>query len=177
MGLKDHLETFFCDIIDLKQRKINFYREWANKCDDTVGRDVMKAIEDAEEKDLERLRSAQEEFARTNQASTVCRYIPERVSIADVLINRAVEVYKNSKNSVCSSIRIPFEVGLDLEEKAIALFRKYSELAETPEEKEFFEAFIAEEKEHIRLLNDIKYYYEDPQGWFMEKGRGGLDGA
>ncbi|MCX7822397.1 MAG: hypothetical protein N2260_03000 [Syntrophobacterales bacterium] len=176
MDLKDHLETFFCDILDLKEKKINFYEEWAKKCDDSIGRDVMKAMEDAERRGLEHLKTLHAEFSKTGQWSEVCRYLPERVPVADVVISKAIETYKKSKDNLCST-KIPLEVGLELEEKAIAIFQKYLNMVNTEEEKKFFGAFIAEEKEHLRILNDIKYYYEDPQGWFMEKGRGGLDGA
>jgi hypothetical protein len=36
---------------------------------------------------------------------------------------------------------------------------------------------IKEEKEHFVLLADLKFYYTDPENWFMEKSRARLDGA
>lgn len=177
MSFKDHVETFFCDILDLKEKKVNFYREWERKCDDSIGREAMKVIGDAEEKDLERLKTAREEFARTGQWSAVCKYIPERASVFDVIISRVMKSRKDPREDACFSVRIPFDVGLELEERALALFRKYLDMAQTKDERDFLESFISEEMEHLRMLGDLKYYYEDPQGWLMEKGKGGLDGA
>jgi len=36
---------------------------------------------------------------------------------------------------------------------------------------------VEEEREHRKILENLKYYYTDPEGWLMEKGRAGLDGA
>lgn len=178
MDGKDQIETFFCDILDLKEKKVSLYADWADKCDDSVGRDALILLRDAEKRDIERLQAAREELARTNQWSAACRYIPERVSIADAVLSKARAVRKTStKDKACDSATIPFAVGIELEEKAIGIFRKYLDVAQSDDEKRFVESFIEEEKEHFRLLADLKYYYEDPEGWLMEKGRGGLDGA
>jgi hypothetical protein len=36
---------------------------------------------------------------------------------------------------------------------------------------------ITDEREHYRTLADLKFYYTDPEAWFMEKSRVRLDGA
>ncbi|MEJ5301109.1 MAG: hypothetical protein WHS38_09000 [Thermodesulforhabdaceae bacterium] len=177
MSLKQHLESFFCDILELKEKKAKFYEDWAKKCDDSVGRDILEVLKEAEIRDIERLKSAQEELSKTNQWSSACRYIPERVSIADAILQKVRQHHKKAGNIECGSVKLPLDTGRELEEKAIALFKKQLEIAQDEDEKNFIEAFIAEEKEHLRLLADLKFYYEDPQGWLMEKGRGGLDGA
>jgi len=177
MSAKEQIESFFCEVLELKEQKAKFYGEWAQKCDDSVGRDILIAIQDAESRDVERLKTAQEEWSKTNEWSSVCRYVPERTSIADVVLQKVRESHKNASKAGCGSVKFPLDVARELEEKAITLFRKQLENANSEDEKSFIEAFISEEKEHLRLLADLKYYYEDPQGWFMEKGRGGLDGA
>ncbi|MGC8719908.1 MAG: hypothetical protein ACP5TY_07855 [Thermodesulforhabdaceae bacterium] len=177
MDRKDLIETFFCDILDLKEKKAHLYAEWADKCYDSIGREALVMLRDAEKRDLERLQAAREELAKTNRWSDACRYIPERVPIADAVLSKAVRAYKESKGKHCGSVKIPFEVGMELEDKSIGLFRKFMETAQSDEEKKFIESFIAEEKEHFRTLADLKYFYEDPEGWFMEKGRQVLDGA
>jgi hypothetical protein len=46
-----------------------------------------------------------------------------------------------------------------------------------PEEREFLNHLIAEERSHYIMLADLKFYYIDPEHWFMEKGKTDLDGA
>ena len=46
-----------------------------------------------------------------------------------------------------------------------------------PLERKFSELMAEEERTHLSLLSDMKMYYEDPESWFMEKERSGLDGA
>lgn len=66
---------------------------------------------------------------------------------------------------------------MQLEDAGIQFFEKQLQKAGEPEEKEFLSRLIAEEREHYILLADLKFYYVDPEHWFMEKSKARLDGA
>ena len=68
-------------------------------------------------------------------------------------------------------------VGIDFESASLNYYRDQLALAEDAVEKEFLETMAAEERGHLNLLTDMRAYYLDPEGWLMEKGRAGLDGA
>ena len=69
------------------------------------------------------------------------------------------------------------DIGIEFESAAIEYYENHLMKAEEPLERKFIEHLIEEEREHRRILEDLKYYYTDPEGWLMEKSRSGLDGA
>jgi len=69
------------------------------------------------------------------------------------------------------------DVGIDLEQRAVAFYEEHLTKATDPLEREFTERMIAEERSHHGALSDMKLYLADPTAWFLERERGGLDGA
>jgi len=69
------------------------------------------------------------------------------------------------------------DIGLDLESASIKFYQEHRAKAADPIEAAFLDQMILEEKGHWKTLNDTRYYLTDPQGWFMEKERAGLDGV
>jgi len=80
---------------------------------------------------------------------------------------------------------LPSETGLLLENEAIDFFDKHLAGATDPTEREFLERMVAEEKQHLWLLADLKFYYEDTEklvprkgppdpGWARERGHSSL---
>ncbi len=171
-----HLAQLLCDLREIKEKKITLYREASEQCGDTVGRDVFLLLTDAEARSIEAIKAGEEILSRRADRQALCAYIPERVSLGEALLKKVRQALRPSAE-ICSTVRVPVETGIQLEEEAIALLRRSLGEAKEEEEKRFIEAFIEEEKEHLRLLSDVKFYYEDPEAWLMEKGRAGLDGA
>lgn len=68
-------------------------------------------------------------------------------------------------------------VGIDFEAKSVAFYREHLEGATDELEREFTAAMVAEEENHHELLADMNLYLTDPDAWFRENERGGLDGA
>jgi rubrerythrin len=68
------------------------------------------------------------------------------------------------------------DVGLDFELASINFYRDHRAKAVDPLEAAFLDQMIIEEKGHWQALKDTRYYLTDPEGWFMEKERAGLDG-
>ena len=69
------------------------------------------------------------------------------------------------------------DIGLDLESASIKFYQENRARATDPIESAFLDQMILEEKGHFKALNDTRYFLTDPQGWFMEKERAGLDGV
>jgi rubrerythrin len=68
------------------------------------------------------------------------------------------------------------DIGLDFELASIKFYRDYRTRTIDPLEAAFLDQMILEEKGHWKALKDTRYYLTDPEGWFMEKERAGLDG-
>ena len=82
-----------------------------------------------------------------------------------------------SKIEAGSSELEALDVGIEFESAAIKYYEDHLKRAEKPLECKFVEHLVEEEREHRKILENLKYYYTDPEGWLMEKGRAGLDGA
>ena len=67
--------------------------------------------------------------------------------------------------------------GLRMEDASIEFYTKHLEHSIDPLEREFLTRLIEEEREHHKALADLRFYYVDPEHWFMEKSHSGLDGA
>lgn len=68
------------------------------------------------------------------------------------------------------------DCGLDLEWASVTFYQDQRARATDPLEAAFLDQMILEEKEHWKALKDTRYYLTDPEGWFIEKERAGLDG-
>ena len=68
-------------------------------------------------------------------------------------------------------------VGIDFESAAVKFYEDHAASAGDPLERKFSELMPRKSGPICLLLSDMKMYYEDPESWFMEKERSGLDGA
>jgi rubrerythrin len=69
------------------------------------------------------------------------------------------------------------DIGLDFELASVQFYQEHRTRTTDPQEAAFLDQMILEEKGHWKALKDTRYYLTDPEGWFMEKERAGLDGA
>ena len=69
------------------------------------------------------------------------------------------------------------DIGLDLESASVKFYQEHRTRTTDPIEAAFLDQMILEENGHWRSLKDTRYYLTDPEGWFIEKERAGLDGA
>ncbi len=175
MSLKGSVENLFCEAIEIKEKKIKLYDDLKDKCDDEVGKEVFDILKDLEAKSLESLKKAYEEMKKGKDWVGLCSYIPEKAVLGEMIISKVVKSAKGKTS--CSKSFEPFDVAISMEDQAIALFKRFFDMAESEEEKRFLGYHLEEEREHRKLLEDLRYYYRDPQGWFMEKGKAVLDGA
>jgi rubrerythrin len=92
------------------------------------------------------------------------------------LMRAAVRKFGRQAPTTASDVKA-LQLGIDME---AASMQFYSQLRQTYHNrlvKTFIAQLISEEITHYRTLTDMKFYLEDPAGWFQEHERGGLDGA
>ena len=68
------------------------------------------------------------------------------------------------------------DIGIDFELKSIKYYEEHLTKASGPHERDFLNRMIIEERSHYDALVDMKLYLVDPDSWFREKERSGLDG-
>ncbi len=67
--------------------------------------------------------------------------------------------------------------GIEFETKGSRFYAELSDACDNPQEQRFFRFLSQIEREHVLSIQDSLFYLEDPEGWFEEKGRSGLDGG
>lgn len=68
-------------------------------------------------------------------------------------------------------------VGIDMEQGSINFYSEQQEKATDVLEKEFAMQMIAEERAHLRTLEDLRLFLTDPEAWYIETEHHVLDGA
>jgi rubrerythrin len=69
------------------------------------------------------------------------------------------------------------KTAMDMENKTYDYYREQSQVATYDGERDFYEALMAQEREHYLVLVDYYEYLKDPAGWFVQKEHPSLDGG
>lgn len=170
------LRNAMCAAVDMKERMKQLYAEAAGKCSDELGSETFRSLEKMEGDHLERLRQIYTDLMKGKADIDSCRFYDFQTIDRSAVIKRIARERK-FVSKACLDDVAAVEGGLALENKSIEFFLGLLKTASTPVEREFLNHMIAEERSHYILLADLKFYYIDPEHWFMEKNRTGLDGA
>jgi rubrerythrin len=162
--------------LTMEKKGISFYEKALSTCKNDVGREIYKMLKDDESVHIERIMkifSSLEEGSEWKEEWSSMKL--SHGDLNEMFIDLAK---KHSKNITVDDTDIEaLNVGIDFELKSVDFYKQHLEEAEDSEEREFLKLMIGEEKSHYNLLEDMRYYLTDPESWFMEKERGGLDGA
>lgn len=173
---RDEAFEMFCTAIEMKEKKRALYEDAMSTCPDQVGIETFRMLRDSEAEHLKQIHETYEEIKKGKVWADACKYHPiEDEDKKAILTKIAAEHGKMPK--ACLDDVVAIETGMQLENSSIGFFQKQMESSKDPMEREFIDRLLAEEREHYILLADLKFYYVDPQGWFMEKSRSRLDGA
>ncbi len=162
--------------LTMEEKGKRFYEKAVRECPDKLGREIFKFLRDEEVKHYEKIKEIYSGLEAGQKWNEEWLHFPEpRKNIKKIFRELARKYATEIKAGV--SEREALDVGIEFESAAIKYYEKHLEQTETSLERKFIERLIGEEREHRRILEDLKYYYDDPHGWLMEKGRTGLDGA
>lgn len=173
---KDKTLELFCTVIALKEKKRALYKAAAQNCPDPVGVETFSMLKTAEEEHLRRTSAIYEEVKKGKVPADACRLHEFGVEDKKALLKRIAKAHRKVPKA-CHDEVAAIETGLALENEAITFFTKRLEVATDPSERAFLTRLIAGDKEHHTLLADLKFYYTDPESWFLEKGKQVLDGS
>lgn len=175
-GNSSGLMEAMCAAVEIKEKMKSLYEEAAGRCSDKVGSETFRMLRETEEKHLNHLREIYAELAKENGSLDSCRFYDfKTLSRAEIMKQIGRERKLIAK--ACLDDVAAVNSGMELENKSIEFFEERLRQASNPVEREFLNRMISEERSHYILLADVKFYYLDPEHWFMEKSRAELDGA
>lgn len=170
------LVNLLCKALELKEKKEKLYQEAMASCEDAVGRETFRILYEAEQEHEKALSRINEELQAGKDWTAACRFEPSEQNLFQRLAQK-IFLDKDKLPEACTDEIKALDAGIQLEEACIRLFEEEMQHLTDPSQKQFLGRLSAEEREHRRLLQDLRFYYTDPQGWFMEKSRARLDGA
>ena len=173
---QDKTVDILCSAIALKERKKSLYDEAMKSCPDAVGVETFRMLKAAEEGHIERIKEVYEEAKKGKVTADTCK-LYEFESASKKTFLRRIADERGRIRKACLDDVAAIETGLELENASIEFFAKHYASATDAVERDFLERMIGEEREHHALLADLKFYYEDTENWFLEKGHQVLDGG
>lgn len=166
----------FCTALEIKEKKRDHYQQAMSGCPDAVGRETFRMLLGAEQEHHDNIRKIYEDIKQGEQWPDACRLGDDTVEeIRSVFTRIASDSVKTAE--ACVSDASAVESAMELEQASIRFFESRLGQLSGPREREFVEQVLADDRGHYALLADLKFYYDDPQAWFMEKSGAGLDGA
>ncbi|MDY6850502.1 MAG: ferritin family protein [Thermodesulfobacteriota bacterium] len=161
--------------LEMEEKGKAYYEKAAQTCRNELGREVFQLLKDYEEKHIERINEIYSSLKSGGSWSEdlILFEVPQNFKAAfRSLVPKQGERVKADTGDVEA-----LEIGIEFESASVKFYEDHLDQAVNKLEKKFTELMAAEEREHLRILSDMRFYYTDPEGWFMEKERAGLDGA
>ncbi len=162
--------------LEMEEKGKAFYAKALAECKNALGRDIFSKLKADEDVHIERIReiynSLTEGGGWTDSWKSRNVEDPGLKEIFQRLAKKHGEKVDMSTDDLDA-----LQIGMEFEQKAVAFYEKHFNASSDELEKEFARRMIEEERGHYAALADMKFYIENPEAWFEEKGRSMLDGA
>jgi rubrerythrin len=176
MEKQDKILEMFCSALELKEKKKALYADAMKACSNPVGVETFKMLLDAETQHMNEIQKVYETLKKGKVSPDACRLNSVKSADINALI-REITSETPGMPKACIDDVAAIDGGLRMEEAGMQFYRKQLEHTVDPLEREFLNRIIEQEREHHKVLADLRFYYVDPANWFMEKSHSGLDGA
>ena len=151
-----------------------FYLKASRESSNEMGRKLLESL--AGEEDLHRQKFEEiYQALRDKKGWPVTDFKPDggkglRTIFATANEERASEV--KAQATELDSVK----TAMDMENKTYDYYKDQSQTATYDGERDFYQALMAQEREHYLVLLDYYEYLKDPAGWFVQKEHPSLDG-
>lgn len=160
--------------LQLEMDGMAFYKKMAAESKNQLAKEMFAYLADAEVTHMDRIKQISGSLKTTGSWCKTSDY-KVHAGIKEIF-NTLARKGKDKLEPDATDIQA-LEVGLDLEVKSIDFYKEQLTASSDVNEKAFYAGLIEEENMHYRTLKDMKFYLEDPDAWFAEHEKHGLDGA
>jgi rubrerythrin len=173
---RDRFTQMLCTAQEMEEKGRAFYEKALATCENPLGKEIFRLLIDDEKVHLERIRQISDSLTKVQGWSEDWKKL--QCPYQDLgKVFRDLAARQNKAELANSSDLEALKLAQDFELRSVELYENQLPRATDPLEKAFLVQMIVEEKAHYRALQDTTYYLSDPEGWFMEKERAGLEGA
>ncbi|HID97548.1 MAG TPA: hypothetical protein EYP57_05095 [Thermodesulfobacteriaceae bacterium] len=170
------LMNMLCVALEFESKEKAFYEKAVRTCPGKLGKEVFQMLLDEETDHEKGIRDIYESMKSGQAWPESCSLFDRELMDARAAFQKAAEKHRSEVQSDVGFSEA-LQISIDFERESVKFYEEKRKTAGDPLEKKFLERMIKEEKGHHLLLLDMQYYFDDPQGYFMEKEHRGLDGA
>ncbi|RQD56221.1 MAG: hypothetical protein D5R98_10225 [Desulfonatronovibrio sp. MSAO_Bac4] len=170
----ENFKKWVCKAIEMEEKGKKFYEKAAADCDQGLGKEIFSMLRDDELKHIERIKEIEKALNQNQGLANACALPDDHQDPGNIFRKIAA---RSQVHKACPSTVKALKTGIDFELALVKFYEDALEKAQDNLEKQFLKHMVAEEKGHYDLLEDLSFYYEDPEGWAIEQDKAGLDGA
>ncbi len=162
--------------LEKEEKGRQFYQEAAAKCASEVGKEMFRSLMADEGVHIKRIKEIFTALQKGSGWDSGWRKLQvENEDLRQLIKDRITKL--GPKVTAGTGDLDAVKIALEMEQGAINFYEDQLTKATDPLEKEFIVKMISEERTHFAALGDVKMYLENPESWYAEKERAGLDGA
>lgn len=176
VAASDRSMAMLATALEKEERGRDFYRDAVGKCSNELGKDIFRILMAEEGVHITRIKQIYESLSSGRAWSREWRSeMGTNERLQELFDKRMAEL--GPKVQPLSGEIEALDVGIDMEQGAIIFYQEELQKTTDPFERDFLSCMIVEERGHYDALSDMKFYFTDPESWFTEHERHGLDGA
>lgn len=164
-----------CKARELFDRTVEFYAQAQGACADGLGKQTFAGLKQDAAAVSGVLAEAEATLRKGSELAATCT-----LPLADRgdLYTQFVELAASHLHpGTCTTELGAARAGADLTRTAIDFHEQWAQTAPAGVEKDLAEKLLGLLRGQAAVLDDLIYFYEDPEGWSRAQRRGGLDGA
>jgi rubrerythrin len=162
--------------LEKEEKGRDFYKEAVSKCSNELGKEMFRMLMADEGVHIKRIKDIYSALQGGQSWKEEWKGDQGKLEDLHQLITERIEKLGSKVADVGDDIEA-LDIGIEMEQGAITFYEEHLEKATDPLEQDFIALMLGEERGHYAALNDLKHYLENPETWFVEKERHGLDGG
>jgi rubrerythrin len=162
--------------LEMEEKGKAFYKKAVNSCQNPQCKEIFSALAEEEVVHSSRIKQIHDTLTSGQCWTRDWESIKGSHKELGALFQDLAAKEKTKIKAETSDLEA-VDIGLDFELASVKFYQDHRAKATDPIEAAFLDQMIREEGEHLRALKDTRYYLIDPEGWFIEKERAGLDGG
>ena len=162
--------------LELEKKGEAFYKEAVITCQNDLGREIFRMLVKDEGLHMDRILKIYNSLKVGQTWSEEWKSIKLDHKDLGILFREMASAHGTKITATTSDLEA-LTMGIDLELRSIAFYKKNLTKARDSIERDFIEQMIGEENSHHAVLSDMKLYLADPTGWFFDHENTRLDGV
>jgi rubrerythrin len=168
--------TMLCAALEMEEKGKAFYEKAQAASRNPLGREIFRTLVEDEIVHRKRLQTIYDSLLKEKGWQEDWQHLSCPVQDWGTVFRDLAAKFSPGGTAEAGDLEA-VEMAREFEARSIAFYKDHLAQASDPLEQAFLKQMVREEKSHYQALQDTHYYLTDPEGWFMEKERAGLEGA